>query len=287
MQFVINQKGQKIEPWVERHAGLLVSIFFHLVIFSFLITRTPLPVKEEPKFKRLNLLLQPIVKVEEKLPLPVIKEPPPLFQPAAATSPQPEEKTPQEDLLPPPNKEKTQEIPEDITLVTEQLQIERKKLLAELKELEEEKKNLRAKLDASSLKVAAQPGKYSSAGAAKGAVRTLRFKGYPQEIVEEIMRRYEITIKQRFVGPGPQASFLSYAETDNGVYVNRQGRGFYEVFELSRKAMAKMSQLELQELIKRGYDIDHTAIVRAEFGIVQKNGEYDLGILELEAEHIK
>ncbi len=277
---------QRITPWVERNAGLLISIFFHLAIFSLLFSHSIMPVKDEAQFNRVTLIIKPVQSPAE---IPAVVPPPSLpVLPSAATSPEPqqqesEEITQETDLQETMNQKK----PPLEQETKEQLNVERRKLLAELSELESQKKNLRTKLDVASQLAKAQSGKYLSAGAPKGAVRTLNFKGQPKKVVDEIMRRYDITIQQKFVGPASQTSFLSYAETEGGVYVNQPGSGFYEVFVLSRKAMAKMSQLEAQEIIKRGYDMEQTTVIRAEFGIVAQNGGYDLGILSLELQEIK
>ncbi|MCX7766559.1 MAG: hypothetical protein N2246_07640, partial [Candidatus Sumerlaeia bacterium] len=264
----------------------LISIFFHLAIFSFLFSHSILPVKDESQFNRVTLVLKPIQPPAEMPPEITPPSAPPL--PSVATSPEPQQsETKETDLVSVSEKhspDKEQSLEQE---AKEQLNIERRKLLTELSELQSQKENLRLKLEVASQLAQAKTGKYLSAGAPKGAVRTLNFKGQPQKIVDEIMRRYDITIQQKFVGPASRTSFLSYAETEGGVYVNHPGSGFYEVFVLSRKAMAKMSQLEAQEIIKRGYDIERTTVIRAEFGIVAQNDGYDLGILALELQEIK
>lgn len=270
---------------MENHAGILVSIFFHLAMFSFFLTNVYQPIKEPVCVNKLNILLQPVVRQSTPTAFPVPK-PRSSFPEAAATVPNPSEQEKPEKI-----EISSDDLPVDaISLnpsVNEHLNIERHKLMAELKELEATREKIRTLLDAKLLQARALQGKYASIGVANGPVRTINFKGHPRSVVEKIMERYGISIEQKFVGPGDPSIFVSYAETDNGVYVNQPGSGFYEVFTLSRKAMAAMCKLEEEELIKRGFDLDHTTVVKTVFGIVEKNGEYDLGVIELEARQIE
>jgi len=279
-----SQQQNRLSVWVENHAGILVSIFFHLAIFSFLLTHVYQPIKEPVRLNKLNILLQPVLK-QPNLRQSAQPSPQTSFPKAAATVPHPSEQVKPEEIKP-SGEESPRETTAQDSSVNEHLSIERHKLMAELKELEQTRQRIRSQLDARLLQAKAHQGKYASIGVARGPVRTINFKGYPRSVVEKIMKRYGISIEQKFVGPGEPSIFVSYAETDNGVYVNRQGSGFYEVFELSRTALAAMCKLEQEELIRRGYDLNHTTVVKTVFGIVEKDGEYDLGVIELEAKQI-
>ena len=64
--------------------------------------------------------------------------------------------------------------------------------------------------------------------------------------------------------------------------------GVYEVFELSPEAVAHMSRLEESEIRRRNLDLEKTKVTRVVFGIVPTSGgDYDLGLLEFEAQPLE
>ncbi len=264
---------------MEKRAGILVSLFFHLAIFSFLVANVSQTVKPNNTPPRLNFILQPVIKAQ--VPEDVVDKP--VLSPSAATV--------HEDVaLLTAEREPAPDVEENrlqTSSLDQRLEIERTKLESEFQRLEKVKEDVKMKLDARLALAGVQRGKYHTAGAARGPMRTIDFKGHPDHVVQDIMKRYDIKIVQKFVDANPQTGFLAYAETDDGVYLNRQGSGYYEVFVLSMTALAKMSQLEHEELVKQGYNLNQTTVEKAVFGIIEEEGEHDLGILEFEARPIE
>ena len=271
-----------VGSWVEKRAGVLVSLFVHLAILSFLVTGATPPVHNMPTPDRLNFILQPVVNV----PSPVVDtRPEPALSAAAATAPQVSHEENQSlsvtETQPPPL-----EMAAHTSSIEQQLRIERRKLQAEFKRLDDQKKTISSQLNARLALAQVKKGKYRTKGPAKGPVRAIDFKGYPESVVQDVMKRYDIRVEQKFVDANMQPSFLSYAETNEGVYLNREGSGYYEVFVLGRPALAKMSKLEHEELIKMGHNLNQTTVERAVFGIVKRDEAYDLGLIEFEARPI-
>lgn len=123
-----------------------------------------------------------------------------------------------------------------------------------------------------------------------GTIRELELDGYNEAVVAEIMARYGLRITEKALAGGVSQSFLSSAATaDGGQFAaDRDGApGVYQVFLLSPKAVARMSQLEEEELRRRGFDPMKTRVLRVKFGIVGPPTGADLGVLVLEAEPLK
>jgi hypothetical protein len=121
-------------------------------------------------------------------------------------------------------------------------------------------------------------------------VRELDFSGWAQEVVQKVMQHYGMRVERRYVASFSPNTFLSKATVagHRHFYAARDSvPGIYEVFELTPSALARMSALEEAELRKRGWQPDQCLTSRVVFGIVpQPNGDYDLGVLAIEAQPI-
>lgn len=120
-------------------------------------------------------------------------------------------------------------------------------------------------------------------------IRELNLEGYPDQAVAEVMARYRMQVKMKLVQGGSNQSFLSSASSNRGdtfLADRNSPPGLYQVFELSRDAVTKMSSLEEQAIRSRGMDPERTHVKRIRFGIIQSGGGYDLGVVELEAEPV-
>jgi hypothetical protein len=169
------------------------------------------------------------------------------------------------------------------------LEAERQRLTAELQqkrqdalsEIDEQLQKASRTMQAPKLKVAA---------GSLGTVRELDLKGWPQDVIERIMKKYELRITERYAPGSSNQSFLSSAATAAGgrYYASRGGRpGHYQVFELSREVVAHMSRLEEAEIRRRNLDLERTRVASVTFGIVQTSpDQYDIGILTFQAEQI-
>lgn len=281
----IASSRNSISRWVENHAGILVSFFLHLMVFSFLLTAMYPSVNDPAQPEQIHMILQPVLPKEAIL---VPLTPPEIIPEAVATSP--EKTVEKSDVL----EKNVVDMPDqlqqksiEMRKIEQNLSVEYQRLQAELADLNKKKKDMQFALHTRAALSQVQHGKYATQGSASGALRTLDFKGFPQDVIDEIMKRYDIRIEQKYVGPNTNPSFLSYAETQGGVYLNSQGPGYFEVFVLSREAMAKMSQLEMHELQKRNLDPEHTTVVRVVFGILRTNEGHDLGIIDFECREFK
>ena len=119
-----------------------------------------------------------------------------------------------------------------------------------------------------------------------GTVRELDLTGQPQDVIDAIMAKHRLSIREKFVSGADSQSFLSSAATqgDERFFAARAPRpGIYTVFQLSREAIAHMSRLEEQEIRRRGLKPESTRVTRVVFGVTTgASGTPDLGIRTFE-----
>lgn len=119
----------------------------------------------------------------------------------------------------------------------------------------------------------------SSDGAQEGVIRTLTTVDVPPEVAERVFARYGIEILYKYLdGDGNAQGFLNRANTPGGTYYNRVARGHYQVFSFSQGAVARMVQLETQEILDRGLTPGRTRVLEVEYGVVSTPRGYDLGV---------
>lgn len=118
-------------------------------------------------------------------------------------------------------------------------------------------------------------------------VRELDFSRYPPHVVEAVMARYGMRVERRYVSRFSPNTFISRARVAGEKYFYSSAGGspgIYEVFELTPRALEKMSTLEEEELRRRGFDPARCITKRVVFGLVETpTGQYDLGVVDLEA----
>ena len=130
--------------------------------------------------------------------------------------------------------------------------------------------------------------KIRTTGNPTGVLRTLELTDYPEPAVDHVLRKYGIRVVRKFIrGEDPRFSYLNSAETREGLFRSQRGMGVYDVFTYTEKAVAKMSQLETEEILRRGYDPNRTRVIQVRFGIVKTGNEYDLGIIEMKVEELR
>lgn len=187
-----------------------------------------------------------------------------------------------------PAEKPLQEDPEGISLpqdIKDELAEERKNLEEELRHLKE---TSLAPLPQTNPLGDNGPPKPSTGLGDQGAIRELDMDGHSPQIVSLIMARYDMRIETKRM-KGTAQNFLSSASDSGGKYFGGMSvpEGIYEVWQLSRKAVAKMATLEEDAIIERGMKPEKTRVVRIVYGIVKTSeSEYDLGVLHFEAEPI-
>lgn len=294
----MNASSSYAEEFYERWGGVLVAIAFHVALFSFLLTRYIMPPQppEEPEVQKISIVLAP--PQEPTLPAPPSHVPE--FAPAVETSPDVAETSisteapatepePAEEAVSPPPAPATsvQRLLSDE--VKRELERDRQELAMMRKDLTKEQTLMHAQIIKESVAAEGRKFKIRTSGSPTGVLRTLELANYPQPIVDKVLQKYGIRIVRKFVQDGQDSrlTYLNTAETREGVFRSQRGMGVYDVFTLTPKAIAKMSQLETEEIIRRGYDINHTRVIEVRFGIVKTGDEYDLGIIEMKVEELK
>lgn len=130
-----------------------------------------------------------------------------------------------------------------------------------------------------------------SGGGPEGAVRELNLEGFPDNVVEDIMRRYKLQVVLREYRQGGRgASFLSSASRGPGERFFgglSVPPGVYEVFQLNQETVGLMSQLEEKAIRERGLEPLKSRVIHIVFGIVNSPaGGYELGVQSLEVEKV-
>jgi len=180
--------------------------------------------------------------------------------------------------------------PLDDAELAEFLASEREALRAELEQVTDLAQA--APIQAKPLPMPPPKGAAGSAGPGpEGAIRELDLDGFPQPIVDDIMKRYNLKVVTRTIKGGRRGqSFLSSASRGKSEqYFGGMAvpDGVYEVFQLSRESVALMSRLEEEALRKDGFEPVKSRVIRIVFGIVKQNdGSYVLGVKSLEAEAV-
>jgi hypothetical protein len=271
----------------ERYGGFIVSFCILVVLFSYLLT-SKLPEIRDVVVRQISIILRP--------PAPQATPEPPslaaMFPPAATTrvdevKPKPPEETKREDEAKPPEKSAPYSVRRINEAMLRALEEDKKELVMQEKELEQEKDMLRNKIDELAARERGRKFMASTEGIEDGAARRLVLSDYPQSIVDRILERYNIRISIRYISADKASTYLNLAETRKGTYYSRPGSGIYEVFQLSRKAVTKMVGLEIEEMKRRGLDPNRTRVIEVHFGIVKRGDDYDLGIMKFKAEEIE
>ncbi|MBN1902596.1 hypothetical protein JW926_14825 [Candidatus Sumerlaeota bacterium] len=287
------------ETWIEQKGGLILSIFFHLALFSFLITKYPEYALSAKIPRSLSLLLNLTRESDEKEAIS--------FNPAASTFQ--DEKQREE-----PSSQEQEEVREKSV---EKLIYSRERPLPEFRtgieemeqELEVSLADLQKAIERRSVNVKGTRTDFDSSGADEGTVRILDIgktsvktsvaekkeedecdscekEATPERIAEQVLQKYHIRITQKFISGDNNVFFLNKVEVQGKTFVSGNASGYYEVFEIPLEAVRKMTLLENLEFHKRKLDPSRTRVKKIVFGIVKINGEYDLGITKFEYEEI-
>ncbi len=141
------------------------------------------------------------------------------------------------------------------------------------------------------LVVSKNSGSGGRSGGIEGAVRELKLEGYPPEVLEQIMNRYNLRVVLREFKAGSRGqNFLSSASKGPGEqYFGGLSvpPGVYEVFQLNQETVGLMSRLEEDAIREQGLEPLKTRVIRVVFGIVNSaGGGYELGVLSLDAERV-
>lgn len=227
----------------------------------------------------------------------------PVFEPSAATEAAEPEQPPEEIVEPEPVEEQAEpveeiieEMPGDVPI--DEVEEKRQRELAKLQELEMRRENLEQlnedvaksgsqeiadRLTAEAIKLEGKKWQATTEGVENGVIRALDVSSVPADVSERVLKRYGIDIYYKYMdGSSPSYGFLNQARTSSGTYVNRAGRGMYQVFSFGQQAISRMMTLEAAELEKRNLDPASTRIVEITYGIVRTTRGYDLGVTHME-----
>ncbi len=168
-----------------------------------------------------------------------------------------------------------------------EIQSLRKELESVQQNLDMKAIELREKIIREEVLSAAKDFELNSDGGLQGAIRTLDLEGFPDHIVTDVLTRYGIKQERRRTKAQGGRNYLNAAKTDDGIYENTAREGYYEVMVLSNYSFRMMAMMEVEALQRRGYNPSKSRIRSISFGIVlNADGEYDLGVVNIEVEQV-
>lgn len=133
-------------------------------------------------------------------------------------------------------------------------------------------------------KVVANKTLFSTRGSRQGVIRELDTSDVSESVAQQVLDRYGCKIMLARVGaanPGG-LEYLSSAHTAQGLFVNRAGRGGSRVFSYPMSAVARMSQLEEDAIVRKGLDPAKTRVTRVLFGVLPTTAGWDLAVKEID-----
>ncbi len=261
--------------WVEHRGGLVLSLFLHLLLFSILLTKVPLRPQTSPMPRRvfLHISVPPSIPVRPNAARAT-------FVKSSTESPRP----PARETAPKPQR----------TVGSKAFQSTSRDNLAEInREVESEEReiarsltNIRGELERRAFRLKGVAADFSSEGADKGTIRILDFEDHPDNVVAPILKKYGIRITQKYINGKNEMMFLNRARLGDKTFISQNQTGYFEVFELSSKALKKLTLLEEAELAGRGLDPNNTRIIKIVFGVVRRDGEYDLAVTDFKYQEL-
>ncbi|GEM_PF-3735468 len=311
---------------LDRHAGWIVALGFHAALFVLLLNYSipKRPVEAEPPPIRVVLaeaeeptpapspaleetvaLSPPLqaaaTEAEEALPEGLeaeTHEPPSTEEPAAEASaaiqiveapspPETEPLEPQDDSEAAASAEESAKRREE-TLARELAEAEATRR-AEVETLAEQgSRAIADRLQAAEINLQAKKWLSTTDGLEEGVLRNLDVTDVSPEVADRVLARYGIKVVYMYLdGQASPFSFLNQAATAAGTYYNRAGRGLYQAFTIPQRAIARMVELEAQELRRRQADPARTRILEVLYGIIDTPRGPDLGIKRLEAQPVE
>lgn len=310
----------KSAPWWERYGGLGISVFLFALLFAKLWLTVYSTPAQPTDLRPIRVMLRPVAPPDAAVPSrPVPPTPPEVaatreldesadnpMEAVTASFSETEESVPSNSQTQPTDSTASDEAPVDaaapepLFLMADEapqpaepeqppLDLEQSRRRAEslADSLEREKSEIRQFLARERLAIRAEKFDFSSQGATEGAVRTIDITHVPEQAAELVFKRYGIRIVKRYLQGNEGGGFLNAAKTRHGVYTNRSGAGLFEVFEVSPRAQARMTELELQALRSRGLNPAQTQVLEVVFSVAQVNDEWDLVIRTFKARPIK
>ncbi len=276
--------------WAERHAGWILSVCLHVLLFLALMTHLAPPQRPKPEPRRIRLSLR---RPEPRPALPAV---------APARAPRPAEPVaaPAPVMPPAPRAEPVRAVSGTVPVVVVPRDprvdaaidaiLERQADAAHEQREERwtRRAELRERLDDATDRVAASAYFPSYDGARVGVVRDLDLDSAEPEAVRQVMDRYAMRLTVRDVTPSKNSGFLSSASAGGSVYTPARRGGLHEVFEISAKAYERMVWLENEWLTSHGHNPRFTRIDTVRYGVVSSSGayEWDLGIVDIKIQKV-
>lgn len=159
------------------------------------------------------------------------------------------------------------------------------------KNLQQKRDSIRAELNRREVETTGREFLFNSDGGREGMIRLLDVEGFPQEVVRRVYARYGIDVEYRYLRPedlNTKRTYFNKVITNDESFTTKREEGYYEVFQLSSKAISLLAGLEREAITSQQRDPRNTRVRSVTFGIVLNDrGEYALGVTDLQFERLR
>ncbi len=304
------------EPLVERRGGVLLSLFFHLMLLALLFNHTVSPPSATRAPSRVHLTLAPPPPPAAPSPIPVDPQPIPeevrrtsdagerldhvardnleterLFRQRTPSSPAEEAESPPpaereapdraenpERRRPPPLDEETRRLMEAFNDLA----------VAEMEQQILAKAELQGRIFEEQEKISTANADYVSDGADEGHIRELDVSDVPLNIVRQVLERYGAEVGMRPLRPDEidanAPHTLNVARVGGQLLTAHDGGGAGSQLWIryGDALSARLLDLERLEMVRRGINPGRVALTRTVFGVVRTQSGWVLGLHDME-----
>lgn len=154
-----------------------------------------------------------------------------------------------------------------------------------------QRNGVRAELNRREVETTGREFMFNSDGGREGIIRMLDVDGFPEEVVKKVYARYGIEVDYKYLRTedlDTKRTYFNAVITDKENFTTKRESGYYEVFQLSSKAISLLAQLEREAVTAKQKDQRNTRVRSITFGIVlNSRDEYALGVTDLQFERLR
>ncbi len=157
--------------------------------------------------------------------------------------------------------------------------------------LQSQRDGIRAALNRREVETTGREFLFNSDGGKQGVIRLLDVEGFPTDVVKRVYARYGIDVDYRYLRPedlNTKRTYFNKVITNDDSFTTKREAGYYEVFQLSSKAISLLAGLEREAITSQQRDPRNTRVRSVTFGIILNDrNEYALGVTDLQFERLR
>ncbi len=150
---------------------------------------------------------------------------------------------------------------------------------------------LRGELNRREVETTGREFLFNSDGGREGVVRLLDVEGFPEHVLKSVYARYGIDVEFRYLKPedlNTKRTYFNAVITEQESFTAKREAGYYEVFQLSNKAISLLASMEREAITRQNKDPKNVRVRSVTFGImVDDRNEYILGVTDMQFERLR